>query len=86
MITLGSIRLLQPCSVYDARKKIRRLANALGYDPVETTRLATAVSDISRELLKETVEPRIVVALGMDLSPPQLVLNFECRGQTPQIK
>jgi polar amino acid transport system substrate-binding protein len=86
MITLGSIRLLQPCSVYDARKKIRGLANALGYDPVETTRLATAVSDISRELLKTTVEPRIVVALGMDLSPPQLVLNFECRGQTPPLK
>ena len=86
MITLGNIRLLQSCSVYDARKKIRGLANALGYDPVETTRLATAVSDISRELLRCTVEPRIIVALGLDLSPPQLVLNFECRDQTPALK
>ena len=43
MIELGHINLRYRTSVYDARAKIRGLANALGYDPIETTRLATAV-------------------------------------------
>ena len=30
--------------------KVRGLALALGYDPIETTRLATAVSEAAREL------------------------------------
>ena len=45
MIELGSIRLTHQSSVYDARNKARALATALGYDPIDVTRLATAVSE-----------------------------------------
>jgi len=85
MIALGQISLRHQTSVYDARQKIRGLANALGYDPIETTRLATAVSEAARELRRNSIEPRITVTLAMELSPPQLVLDFECRGEPPEV-
>jgi signal transduction histidine kinase/DNA-binding response OmpR family regulator len=84
MIELGHINLRYRTSVYDARAKIRGLANALGYDPIETTRLATAVSEATRVLHRNDVESRIAVGLAMELSPPQLVLDFECRGEAPR--
>jgi signal transduction histidine kinase/DNA-binding response OmpR family regulator len=83
MIELGHINLRYRTSVYDARAKIRGLANALGYDPIETTRLATAVSEATRVLHRNNIESRIAVGLAMELSPPQLVLDFECRGEAP---
>ncbi len=84
MISLGQIRLQHRTSVYDARNKIRGLAQALGYDPIETTRLATAVSEAARELRSRSLEPCITVSLAMEFSPPQLVLDFECRHEVPQ--
>jgi signal transduction histidine kinase/DNA-binding response OmpR family regulator len=71
--------------VHDARNKVRGLAQALGYDPIETTRLATAVSEAARELRRNSREPRMSVALALELSPPQLVLDFEYYGETPEI-
>jgi signal transduction histidine kinase/DNA-binding response OmpR family regulator len=85
MIELGQIRLQHQSSVYDARSKIRGLANALGYDPIEATRLTTAVSEAARELCDRNREPRISVALAMEFSPPQLVLDFENRGEPPEL-
>ena len=84
MILLGKIRLQHRNSVYDARDKIRGLANALRYDPVETTRLASAVSEFARKLQGDDFEPCISVALAMEFSPPQLVLDFECRRRIPE--
>ncbi len=84
MIELGQISLQHRTSVYDARQKIRNLADALGYDPIETTRLATAISEAARELRRNGLEPSIAVALAMDTSPPQLILDFKCRGETPE--
>jgi hypothetical protein len=85
VIALGEIRLQHQTSVYDARNKILGLAQALGYDPIETTRLATAVSEAARELHSRSLEPCLTVSLAMELSPPQLVLDFECRHEPPQI-
>ena len=83
MIELGHIRLAHRTSVHDARNKILALANALGYDPIGATRLATAVSEAARELRRSSGEPRIVVALAMERTPPALVLDFEARSGTP---
>jgi signal transduction histidine kinase len=85
MIALGKIHLQHRASVYDARNKVRGLAQALGYDPIETTRLTTAVSEAARELRCNNREPCIAVALAMEFSPPQLVLDFECRGEPPEV-
>ena len=71
--------------MYDARNKVRGLAHALGYDSIETTRLATAVSEAARELRGSSLEACITISLAMELSPPQLVLDFECRHELPQM-
>jgi signal transduction histidine kinase/DNA-binding response OmpR family regulator len=85
MIELGHIRLRHPTAVYDARNKIRGLVNALGYDAIEATRMTIAVSEAARALRCDHHEPRISVALAMKLSPPQLVLDFESRGEAPEL-
>ena len=85
MIELGQISLQHQTSVYDARQKVRGLADALGFDSIETTRLATAVSEAARELRRSSLEPRISVALAMEFSPPQLILDFECRDSAPEV-
>ena len=85
MIELGRICLQHRTSVYDTRAKIRGLASAVGFDSIETTRLATAASEAVRTLRREGRDPFIVVWLATDNSPTQLVLDFECRGQTPPL-
>ncbi len=83
MISLGHIRIRDRSSVYDARGKIRGLADALGYDRIVATRLATAVSEAVRELLGSGGEARIAVAL--EPSPGRLVLDFQTRGAMPHL-
>jgi hypothetical protein len=85
MIELGTIQLHGASAVYDARNKIRGLAQALGYDSVEATRLATAVSAAVRVMRRTAREPRIAVSLASEHAPPQLVLDFEARGAAPEL-
>jgi signal transduction histidine kinase/DNA-binding response OmpR family regulator len=85
VIELGTIRLQSRTAVYDARNKIRGLADTLGYDPIVATRLATAVSEATRALRRDSREPRIAVSLAMDHAPPHLVLDFEARDVTPTL-
>jgi two-component system sensor histidine kinase/response regulator len=85
LIPLGTIRLRHRTAVYHVRNKVRGLANALGYSPIETTRLTTAISEAARELQQNCLEPSVAVALAMELSPPQLVLDFEYSGEAPDI-
>jgi signal transduction histidine kinase/CheY-like chemotaxis protein len=85
MIKLGHIRLQHQTEVYDARNKLRGLSNALGYDAMEATRIAIAVSEAARVLRRDHRAPRIAVALAMELSPPQLVLDFEARDGVPEL-
>lgn len=83
MIELGRIPLTHSRSAYDARNKIRALAGALGFDPIQTTRLATAVSTAARELAAADSSSGIRVALAADMMPPQLVLDLEFQGARP---
>jgi signal transduction histidine kinase/DNA-binding response OmpR family regulator len=85
VIELGTIRLQSRTAVYDARNKIRGLAEALGYDAIVATRLATAVSETTREMHRSCREPRIRVALATELSPPLLVMDFEGLGAPPAL-
>ena len=85
MIELGEIRLQHRTAVYDARNKVRNLANALGYSSIEATRLAIAVSEAARVLRRDGQESRIAVSLEMDLSAPRLVLDFEARNASPDL-
>jgi signal transduction histidine kinase/DNA-binding response OmpR family regulator len=84
MIELGYIGLAHQSAIYDARSKMRSLAHSLGYNSIEATRLAIAVSEAARALRRRCRDPRIAVGLLMDLSPPQLVLVFEARNSVPE--
>jgi signal transduction histidine kinase/FixJ family two-component response regulator/HPt (histidine-containing phosphotransfer) domain-containing protein len=81
MISLGTIRLRHQWSVYQARNKLRTLGAALGFDEIDNTRLATAVSEIARDLRNQGPEAGIAISLAMNASPPQLVLDFRCSGE-----
>jgi signal transduction histidine kinase/DNA-binding response OmpR family regulator len=85
MIELGEIRLKHRTAVYDARNKMRNLANALGYEPIEATRLAIAVSEAVRILRRSGSESHIQISLAMTPSPPRLVLELESRGASSDL-
>jgi signal transduction histidine kinase/CheY-like chemotaxis protein len=80
MMDLGRISLEHRSSIYDARRKIRHLADALGFDDIQSTRLATAISEASRRLRATGSPSSIHLTLAMDATPPRLVLDFEIDG------
>ena len=63
MIELGVIRLAHLESVRGTRKKVQALALELTNDPVLSTRVATAVSEMSRRLLDQGREPHVEVGI-----------------------
>ena len=85
MIELGHIRLAHTAAAYDARKKVRNLAAALGYPTIETTRLAIAVSEAARIMQQTCRAPRIFVSLDTESARGRLVLDFVDRGSAPAL-
>ncbi len=60
-----------------ARRRLRNLAGALGFDPVRATRLGTIASEAGRLLLRHGERPRISVALLPEDGRHALVIRFE---------
>jgi signal transduction histidine kinase/DNA-binding response OmpR family regulator len=87
MIELGQICLAHGAAAYDARKKVRNLAGALGYPHIEATRLAIAVSEAVRTMQRTCRAPRIFVHLDMDMDSGRgkLVLDFADHGDAPAV-
>ena len=84
MIELGSIPVDSPSSVFDVRRKIARLAEALRLDAVTSTWLATVTSEVVRRLSRDQHEPCISIGLIVDGPYAGLVLVFEQRGNVPE--
>jgi len=82
VIDLGQIPIRSPASVVEVRKKIHLLAQALGLDALQASRLATVASEMSRLLYERSAGPRIAVALQRG-SGTALVLTFEDRKRPP---
>ncbi len=85
MTDLGRIVLRDPASIFDARRKIRALATALGFTPVEATRLGIGTSEAVRVLLAAGGNPAIEVALLDDGTAPALQLAFTRSGAAPDL-
>lgn len=79
MITLGSIPLNGVEDVSAARDKILGLSRALQFDPVRATRIAFAVSEQSRAILKASCGAELSVALEGRDGANDLLLKF--RGE-----
>jgi sigma-B regulation protein RsbU (phosphoserine phosphatase) len=76
VIELGTVRLSHPESVREARNKIRVLALELSDDAVLSTRVATAVSEMSRLLVHEGREPIIEVGIRLSDGSSYLEIAF----------
>ncbi|MEE4193469.1 MAG: SpoIIE family protein phosphatase [Halieaceae bacterium] len=74
--TLGSIPLVESCSVLEARRKIHSLASLVAGDSLLSTRLATVVSEVGKALQRLNQNARIEVGLCTKGNLPRLQLDF----------
>ena len=79
MITLGSIPILHQNAAIEIRHKVRMIAETLGEDSILATRLATATSEMCREMYRRASAPQIVVELSIDMGVVLLVVIFADR-------
>jgi len=83
MIELGILSVKNTNTRVEALKKIRRLAEDLGYDPIHATRIETIVSEISRWGSDGEEGIKISIALDSRGGRRGLSLNFlSCGGIT----
>ena len=83
MIELGILSVKNTNTRVEALKKIRRLAEDLGYDPIHATRIETIVSEISRWGSDGEEGIKISIALDSRGGRRGLSLNFlSCGGVT----
>jgi sigma-B regulation protein RsbU (phosphoserine phosphatase) len=75
-LSLGSIPLVESCSVLEARRKIHSLATLIVGSPLIATRVATVVSEVGRALYRLNGSASIDVHLDNAANPPRLLLDF----------
>jgi len=85
VIELGSVSLAHVGSVRQVRKKIRLLTMQLIDEPLLATRIATAVSELSRHLVDRGGEPRIEVGLRQAEGRTELEICFTDLEPIPRL-
>ena len=73
---LGSIPLVEYCSVREARRKLRSLTELVSSDALLATRVATVVSEVGRALQRINSQARIDVSMCTRSGAPTLLLDF----------
>jgi anti-sigma regulatory factor (Ser/Thr protein kinase) len=79
MTRLLTVRIARDEDVVVARQRARQVADALGFDPQQQTRVATAVSEIARNVARYAGTGTVEFAL--DLEADQLVITTADRGR-----
>jgi two-component system sensor histidine kinase/response regulator len=79
--TLGRLPLRSEAAHVEARRKVRRLCLAIGFDVVEATRLAVAISELSR--LAFGVDPGSHLHVGLSHQQSQRTLEFALETALP---
>ena len=81
MTDLGTISLDDASSVVEGRRKVLRVAENLGFDPIGAAQLASEMSDVSRRVLREGGAASVRVALDTSgAGGAALTLTFERPG------
>jgi signal transduction histidine kinase/CheY-like chemotaxis protein len=75
-----SITIAREHDVVNARQRARQLAELLGFEPHEQTRVATAVSEIARNTFKYAGSGRIEFSLEGQTRPQVLLIRVLDRG------
>ncbi|MCH8080664.1 MAG: response regulator [Proteobacteria bacterium] len=86
MIELGNIQLLQGIPIGDISSKILVLSDALDFDSIESTRLATATSEMARKLRQDNTKCSISVGLSIEENRVGLILQFISENQITDSK
>jgi two-component system sensor histidine kinase/response regulator len=83
VIALGQLPLTSEAAHLEARRKVRRLCLALGYDAIEATRLATAISEIGRAAFSADSGATLLIRLADYQSRRALELVAQTRFALP---
>ncbi|MEX2263649.1 MAG: ATP-binding protein [Bryobacteraceae bacterium] len=75
-----AVTLQREHDIVTARHRTRRIAEILGFDPVERTKLATAVSEIARNALMYAREGRVEYFLEGQTSPQLFLVRVSDEG------
>ncbi len=75
-----SLAIEQETDIILARNRTRRIADLLGFDPQDRTRIATAVSEIVRNALEYGGKGRVEYRLDLDASPQRLEIEVRDEG------
>jgi two-component system, sensor histidine kinase and response regulator len=81
VITLGNLSVRDENTRVEARKKIRLLAESLGYEPIDATRMETIVSEISRLGGQSGKDTTISVDIDSREGRKGLSMSFLCAGR-----
>src|SRR5213596_1926277 len=80
MMRLLTVRLAREEDVVAARQRARQLAQAFGIDPQGQTRLATAVSEISRNAFRYASGGRVEFSLDTEAGALTIVISDDGPG------
>ena len=83
MIELGNISIRNDDGVLQGRNKIRMLAVEFGFSAIQATRLATASSEVCRQLLCEN--KRLSIATAVDEIDGQLGFALTFKGAASEL-
>jgi signal transduction histidine kinase/CheY-like chemotaxis protein len=79
-IPLLSVRVHHEHDIVAARQRARQIAGALGFDPTEQTRIATAVSEIARNAYAYAGGGRVEYTVEGDTAPQLLIVTVSDSG------
>ncbi|MBE0460369.1 MAG: hypothetical protein IBX60_01865 [Candidatus Aminicenantes bacterium] len=82
MIELGKLLLTNEYSIVEARKKILHIAMNVGFDTIDSSRLASITSEISRIIYKERKDSGILVCIDKDGGRYYLTLSYELKKES----
>jgi signal transduction histidine kinase/CheY-like chemotaxis protein len=80
MQALGTLPIVVEQDVVTARQRARDVARALGFEPQDQARVATAVSEIARNAQQYARDGRCEFALDAEAATPMLVIRIADRG------
>ncbi len=83
---LGEISIKEASSIVEARNKVRMLAEDVGFDTIGATKLATATSELSRQMYSNGNAASVAVGFDEREKGFGLDILFKGRTEDPDIK
>jgi serine/threonine-protein kinase RsbT len=72
--TESRVRIHSPTDIVTARQEVRRLASQVGFDGMDLTVVATAVSEVARNIIEYAVSGEILIRTMTDAGRPGIMM------------